>query len=535
MNHAEINRRQAEALADILTWITLLVIGRLIGSNGVTYIVAAYGMFMLIWLPVGGGLADSLGRLLRNRNNKGQYKNAEKMRSFAMLLQVVLGAAGSLLLFVVAQPAAEVVFKVRYSALILMVLSPAVCLRSISTVLMGYFQGEGSELPTATAGILRQLFILGFGCLFAGCLKEYGTKVSGLLQQQNFTAMYSGAGIALAVTSAEILIVLFLFVLYRGSSRRKKRTKPESGMRTTDSSMDCFRSLYGSRWSGLLTGLLAFLPFPVGWLLYGRTLGEEDTVSLEYGIYVGKYLVVCGIIVSLITIVALPVIGKGLASLRKEEHRFARAAFQSGIHLCVVHGIFASVFIGVMGEQLAGLLCPDSSDIALKMFRGGAAVILFSILSSYLVKLLLAMNKKYVVLGGYAVGNVVFAISTALLLKLGKLGILAVVYGGLTADGVFCILLGVLACRQLRLRVDWLRMLVMPLAAGAAAGLVNMLLKGVFAPHLGNLVTIIVMLVISGAVYWALLLLTRDFREQELEFIPGGKIIGILGQMLHVF
>lgn len=535
MNRAEVRRRQAEALAEILTWIMLLVIGNLTGSNGVTYVMVAYEIFLLIWLLVGGGLTDSLGRLLRNRNNKGQYKNAAKMRSFTILFQAVSGALGSIILLIVAQPAAELVFKVRYSVLILMVLAPTVFLRGISSVLLGYFQGDGSELPTAMTGILRQLLILGFGYLFAGDLKEYGEQVSGLLQQYNFTAMYSSVGIAAAIAVAEVFIILFLFLLYKGSSRRRKRSKPESGMRTTDSSMDCLRYLCGSRWSDLVTGLLIFLPLPLGWLFWGKSVQEEDIASLQYGIYVGKYLVVCGIIISLITIVSLPVIAKGFTCLKKEEQRFARTAFQSGIHTCFVHGIFAAVFVGVMGELLAGLLCPDNGDIALKMFQGGSAVVLSMALSGYFARVLIALDRKYLVIGSFAFGNVLFVVSTAVLLNLGGSGILALVYSGLISGYIVCMLLGMFVYRQLRLRMDWLRLLIMPLIAGTVSGLVSTFLKGVFTPHLGNLVAMLVLLVISAAIYWILLLLTRNFREQELEFIPGGKILNILGQMLHVY
>lgn len=535
MNQAEVMRRQAGALADILTWIILLMVCHLTGDNGVAYIVAAYEVFMLIWLPVGGGLTDALGRLLRNRNNKGQYKNAAKMRSTAMLLQLGLGAAGSLILLVAAQPVAETVFKARYSALILMVLSPAVFLRGVSGVLLGYFQGEGSELPTAAACILRRLFILGLGVLFAGMLKEYGEKVSGLLKQNNFTAMYGGVGIAAAVTVAELIVAVLLLVLYKVSSGGRRRAKQESGMRTTDSFMDCVRSLYGSRWSDLVTGLLAFLPMVLGWLFYGKAVQEEDAASLQYGMYAGKYLAVWGILVSLIMILALPVVGRSLVSLRRGEQRFSKAAFQSGVHLCVLHGVFAAVFIGVMGEQLAGLLCPDGGETVLKMLRQGSAAIFTAALSAYLVRFMLGTGKKYLVMGALAFSDVLFAVFTAVFLNLGKTDISALVYSGVIAGGVLCGILGVSAYRQQRLRMDWLRILIVPSVAAGICGFVSLLLKKVFAPHLGNLVTLIVALVISGMVYWALLLLTRNFREQELEFIPGGRVLNMLGQMLRVF
>lgn len=535
MNQAEVKRRQAEALSDVLTWITLSAAGYLTGNNGVTYIVAAYSVFMLIWLPVGGELSDALGRLLRNRYNKGQYKNAETMQGHVMLLQMLMGGFGSLLLFLLAQPVAEGVLRLRYSALILMTLAPTVFLRSVSAVFMGCFQGRGSELPSAATGILRQILILGFGWLLANALKGYGNKVSGLLGQQNFTAMYSGAGIAAAAVIAEFLILLILFVLHKLSNSRVRRVRHESAMRTTDSFMDCARYLYGLRWSGIVTELIAFLPLPLGWLFYGKSVAEEDTAALEYGLYMGKYLVVCGIVTAFITMLALPVIGRGFYSLRREEKRFARAAFQSGIHMCMVQGIFFMAFVGTMATQLAGLLSPENADLVQKMLQGGAALILTEVLTGYLADLLTSMDKKFLVLGTYILSDVLFAVFTAVFLNLGEAGILALVYGGLTASAVCCAVLGVFACRQMRLRIDWLRMLVMPVVAGGAAGFVNMIVKRIFVPHLGHLVTLIVIFAISSVIYWAILLLSRSFREQELEMIPGGKLLNALGQMLHVF
>ena len=52
MNRAEVKRRQAKALGEILTWIVLSAAGSLTGNNGVTYIAAAYAIFLLMWLPV---------------------------------------------------------------------------------------------------------------------------------------------------------------------------------------------------------------------------------------------------------------------------------------------------------------------------------------------------------------------------------------------------------------------------------------------------------------------------------------------------
>ena len=535
MNQAEVKRRQAGAISEILGWLILLMTGRVTGDNGAAYVMAAVEALLPVWIIAGSGLADSLGRLLRSRNNKGQYKNAGRMKSSALLFQLIPGVIGSAFLLFGAEWIAEGIFGERYSALILMVMSPAVLLRTLSLVLLGYFQGEGTEFPTAAAGILRPIFIASLGLLFATGFKEYGGKVSGLLMQDNFTAMYGGVGIAAAVSVAEVIILLFLVILYKVSRRGVRKTRQESGMRTVDSFVDCVRYLCGRRWQGILQAILAYLPLPLGWLFYVKAVKEEDIAAAEYGMYVGQYLVLCGILIAFIVIVTLPVAGRTLVTVKKEEHRSAKTVFQSGLHISVVHGIYMAVFIAVMAGQFASLLSPPGSETVRKMLQGGSAAVLSVALSRYFVRLLNAMDRKYHVMGALVIADVLYAICTALFLNTGKTEILALVYSGLAASCVFCILLGVIVCGQMRLRPDWLRIILLPVVAGGIAGLICVLLERVMAPHLGSLITLLVTLIVSSAVYWAGLLLARDFREQELEHIPGGRVLNALGQMLRVF
>ena len=52
---------------------------------------------------------------------------------------------------------------------------------------------------------------------------------------------------------------------------------------------------------------------------------------------------------------------------------------------------------------------------------------------------------------------------------------------------------------------------------------------------MGKVILLVICLAVSGTVYWAVLLLLRNFSEQELEHIPGGKLIFGLGQMLNIY
>ncbi len=531
MNQTEIKRRQAQEAASLLTLITILVMGHLLGEGGVTYVTVAALACALVWTAVAGSLSDALGRILRGRRNKGQYKNILGIRKNVMLFQMVLGVLGSAALFVFAGNIAEGIFHIPYSTFILQVLSPIVFLRTLVSVFLGYFQGEGSELPRAVSCILRQVFILAFGILFGNLLGSYGEKVSGLLKQEQFTPMYGGAGLALAVCLAEAFVLLFLMVIFKGSRRSERKMKQE-GMYASDSLWDCIRMLCAGRWPQFFTGILAILPLILGIFLARRMVPEEGFLAGEYGLYVGKYLAVCGIFAALISMMGLPVLGKVFQCFKREEGRFARAAFQGGVHFCLAQGIFLSVYAGVMGAQISGLLCGENGETVKQMFYGGSSVILFFSLGCYFGRFLQASGRKYFVLGAAAAADICFVV---IAMVMPGAGLLALVYGGLAGSFVFCIVLGVFSYRQLRLRADWLGVLIVPLGAGVAAGLVCMLFGRLMAPLMGDLAALVLAFVVAGGVFWTVLLLLRNFKEQELEVVPGGRLMGALGQKLHIY
>lgn len=530
MNQAEIKRRQTEEIAHILTLITVFILGNRMAEGGITYMAVAVFSCTLIGIAVSGSLADTLGKLLRSRRNKGQYKNILAMRRNALFFHSALGLIGTLALLLFAGVAAEKIFRISYSAFIIMALAPAVLLRTVTGVLQGYFQGEAAEVPRAVTSVLRQLFVLGFGLLFGNILGSYGEKVSSLLKEPNYTPMYSCMGIALAVSLAEIFIILFLTILFKGSRRSEKKLKQE-GMYAGDSAWDCIRSLCTGRWPQFLIELLLFLPQFLGAALFGRKAVEEPVRISQYDVYAGRYLVICGVIVFLISILVLPVTGKIFLHFRREEGRLAKTVFQSGVHICLVHGIFLSVYVAVMASQAAALLGGEDNELVRQMLQGGSAVIAFMPLSVFFLRFLQAMGKKYFLLGAVGIADVAFVIA---FWATSKTGVLSLVYGGVAGSLILCVVLGVLSYCQLRIRMDWLTVLVLPLGAGGVSGLVCMLLGRLFS-SLGGIPAILLTFLISGLLYWILLLVLRNMKEQELETFPGGRLIGMIGQKMHLY
>lgn len=534
MNQIEMKKRQMEMLSHVLGLIVLLVLGNILGDNGIAYFAIAIEVFLLFWTFTGGRLSDVLGRLLRGRSSKGQYKNASKLRRNALVVEGFIGIVGSVLMFFLAEFLGEGLLGVAYSVAILRILAPVVFIRTMSSVLLGYFQGEGTELPTVISYLMRQVCIFGLSLLFVNLLKGYGSKVSELLRQENFTAMYGGMGVALAVLVTEFLILIFLFMVYRGS-RRKERRGGGEGMRTTDTFAGQIAVLYSNLLPMILVNFLMLLPMWLGIVFFRKSLPDVEALN-DYGVVFGKFLPLTGIVILSGCIILLDCANKAASCFRKEEHRYARGHFLAGLHMTMVYGMFAAVFTAILAPQIAGIFCRDAVvESATLMLRCGAFLIPAVLVGFYLTEMMSALGGKFYVLGLLVLYNLVYAGCLVLFLNGGKAGVMALIYSAMIAGAVYVIGVAGILFMQLRYTVDWLQVIAVPAGVACAMGLILLFLSKIMHPHLGDLITVIVSLVLGNLIYWIFLMLMKNFREQELGFIPCGNLIRTIGQMLRVY
>lgn len=534
MNQVEVKRRQIEIGSCIIGLINILIFGSKLGNNGITYLVIAmeaYGFFLTI---SSGCLADTLGKMLRSRIAKSQYKNSMCVRRRILVFQGSIGVVCSILLAAFSGVIAQQLFGVSHSTFILLILSPALTLRAISAALIGSFQGEGTEFPAAVAAPLRQLLIMLSGLFFVKVLGNYGTKVSMLLGDESYIAMYSGAGIAIAIVLSEVFVVLFLTVIALGSKKSVRRREQE-GRRQTDSFVNTLRILYGSMGMKLLLRILELLPIWIGTVFCWKGVLNVASFTDDFGLLSGKFTVLCGIPAALIGVMSVPMITGIIGAYRREDYRNARNLFQCGLHMISAHGVFFTIFAAIMAGQLSGMVSGTDNMVLTGLLRCGSSLIALLPLYFFLSRFLIRMGRQYHLLGCLGLANILYIIVLSVLINKGTAGVQALVYAVVAAVAFVCVITAFLSLKLLHTGINWLRILAVPLGAGCVAGLISMFLAKLFVPHLGYLVTVFICLVLSFMLYWLVLILCRSFHEQDLNHIPGGALIRAAGQTLRVF
>lgn len=200
----------------------------------------------------------------------------------------------------------------------------------------------------------------------------------------------------------------------------------------------------------------------------------------------------------------------------------------------VVYGMFFSVFTAILAPQLAGTFCETGVKLAAQLLRFGSIVVLFAAAGFYLSEILAFLGGKFQVLGALALYNVVYIICLLIFLNSGKMGVIALIYAGAVAGGVYVAAAGTLLIYQTHLNVDWLQVVGIPAGGACVVGLLLFFVSRLLAP-LGNAMTVLFCLALGLIVYVLLLLLVRNFREQELNYIPFGGLIRSLGQTLRIY
>ena len=530
MKHVEVKRKQIQIFSYIIWLITLLVISKIVRNDGIVYFVVAVEAATIFLLLLSHSVPDTLGKILRSRSTRNQYKNVKKIRKNILTFQFIIATIGAVTLFFLSDFLANEVFKMPYSSYIIKILSPIILLRTICGVLKGFFQGSGTEMPTVVVDVLRQVFTLGFGILFCNILKTYGEKVSALLQNNTFTAMYGIMGIAIAMLLSEVLLLLFLLLIYLGSNHKSNHKL--DGLNKTESFSESIRIFYSSMSFSILNSLLARLPIWLGIVFFVRS-GEVKQIS-EYGIFYGKYFVLCGFVMLPICALMLSMCVRIVSDLRKGEQHFARNEFQVALQTGFVNTVFVSAWMIAMAKQIASLFAEKDAVLLAKMIQSGSSIVVFVVLCYFFLQILLLNKKDIIVLFTFGVLNIVFIISLTLCLKIWKFGVLSLVYAGVASSFIICIMLGFFAIKLLKTNINLINSIIIPLVAAVIIGVINALLSKLVGLYLGNIVTLLVTYLMGVILYWLVLLLTKSYKEEDLYLIPGGKLILKFGQLLRI-
>ncbi len=529
---------------DYYTMITLLTVigallfriplGHLIGDKGIACFGTANEIYLVIAGTVAYGLSEAVTILVKYRVKREQYKSAQKVLSGAIVLGGSIGLIFSAFFGILGHFTAEKIMHMPLAGLSVCMMAPSMFFMILTGVFRGYFQGNGSRVPSMHSQVLHMVFMVIGGLAGAVLLRRYGMKVSALLQNDDYTSAYGAMGASLGFLSASILCFLHSFILYFIYRSSLKRQMGREMQKSQDTGFHIFHMLIGT---GVIRSVfwICFngLPLIDQFMVFLFDEGTGDTVA-GWGSYYGKCLVLFGVLGGIVNMICLSHVRRIIGLAEREDHRSAREKLGILIHQCAVISIPMAVFLAVLSENILELLFSGDQQQTAIWVQIGSIIIVFSVFATVFMDILVKSRRmKYVVFIGVS-AYVLHAVLLMLLLKTVKLGITAV----LIVNIVFYLLVAgtgfLFISRSFQYTQEWIKSIAVTIVVSAISGVIAMLLNKVFMPILGASISMIICLLVGILSYMILLLAARAFRDGELEEMAGGRIMIMLAGILHL-
>lgn len=530
MNRLKITKKHIDLIVLLIYLLIFQGYQRKLGADGADNLLVAILLIGFFFTLFWGSLAETLGKLLKVRYMKEQFKNASAMQKNTLILVCIVSALVCGLLYIFSRTLVTNLLHLDVALRAMRLLIPVFFFRSISAVAEGYFLGEGFLLPVGISSVLRPLLILLIGNQFYRSFFLHGQKVSALLRQEQYAAIHGGAGLALGITVSEGIMAALLMVAYLVIHHLRGR-KPE-GLRAREGAGEHIRFLCSKMIPGNLSLTARIFPFVIGAMLL-HSLYPEENATMFCNYFCG-YIVPCLFFTVVLSYFVQRIGSATYACLKQGEKRFAGIGFMSGIHFIVCVGGFFAVLFTVEAKAIAQTVQPDLIYCP-EMLTKGASLIVILLLITFCGYLLKKRKKELIFALAEGLGILAFLVAAYTFFYNGVSGALFLVFAGLLGSGLCAVILISVTLKYIRTGLETITILVIPVISICICGILFVFLQKLLLPFAGGFGTLLISAVIGFVIHLLILLLTRNIKESELEFLPGGIWLKRLGDLLRVY
>ena len=513
-------------------------LGRIIGDVGNSYYSCAFEIYSLILLISSYSLPLAVSKIVSARLGTGDKANIRRILNCALAFGLFVGVIGALVAYFGADFLTGTVLNTPEGAICLRVLAPCILIMGVLGVIRGYFQGHGTMIPTAISQILEQIVNAVVAVAAAWYLFGYGLKIDAILGTETAAPAYGASGSTLGTTLGAFTALLFVgFLLLVFLRSEKRKTYRESQ-----------KESYGSI---LVVLVMTILPVILSTAIYNlnsiidqgmfkalmEKLGSaKDDIDVTWGIYSGKYKLLCNVPIALASAMAsstIPNISKQLGN-----RKAVRRSVGDVIRFTMVISIPCAVGLGVFGKEIIEVLWPGTPAMAGTMMLFGSTSVIFYSLSTLTNGILQGIDRMRLPVIHAAIALALHVVLMYVLMSVFRMEGMAIVWSYIFFGALMCILNNLAIRKHLRYRQEIKRTFIIPIIASAIMGVVSKLLYKVIFTAMGEttvamLVGLCVAVMIAVLVYFAALLAMRGLKERELRAFPKGHVLVKVAKKLH--
>lgn len=533
----------ASIIVRLIGMIYRIPLTAIVGDEGMGLYSCAFEVYNIALLLSSYSLPLAVSKLVAARLAKGQRRNASRVFKCALGFGICAGLLICLIVYFGAPFISNVIMKSPMSIYALRVLAPCLFVVAVMGVVRGYFQGQGTMIPTAVSQIIEQIINAVVSVLAAYYLFRAGTVAfeasGGTLENGNLLgAAYGAAGGTLGTicgAAGGLIFLFFVLFLYR---RIMKRQINRDKSHANESYATIISMLFATIVPVVLSSALYNICGILDQAIFNNMMSHQGVPYEEYnrliGMYSGKYLLLINVPLAMANALAsssIPSLTSSVALHERKKIIFAK------IHTAVRFSMLIAIpsFVGfmVLGGQILQLLWNDSRKQMENILVFGAICVVFYSLSTITNAILQGLNHMKDPLKNAAISLVIHIVLLFVLLS-ANLNIYAVVIANILFSLTMCILNQHDIKKACGYRQEKRRTFVQPLLAALVMAALVKLIYFFLRFICGNTISTIICLLAAILIYGAALMLFGGLTENDLMSFPKGEKIADICIRLHL-
>ena len=503
----------------------------IIGDEGNGYYSFAYNIYTIILLISSYSIPSAIAKVMAQRIAFGEYRNAHRIFTCAILYVVIVGGIASLFAYFAAP-----YLVVENAVPVLRIFAPTIFLSGLLGVLRGYFQAHRTMVPTSASQVLEQILN---ACVSIGAAWILVRNLGD--DNQTLKAIRGASGSALGTGSGVLIALIFMLCIYlrKRKSILDEVKADESGK--TES--------YGALFKVLL---LVVTPFILSTFIYNLSTSlnqtiyssicmkikqfAQDEAATMYGIFSGKSVVITNIPIAFSSAMAAAMIPGVSAAFAKGNKDLTKKKVDLAEKVTMMIAIPSAVGLFVLARPIMQLLFPQraSLDMAAALLRALSVTVVFYSLSTLTNAVLQGIGKVTVPVYHAAIALVAQVVVLAVLLIGTDINLYALVFASATYSLLMCVLNARAVRKYLDYQEDKMQIFMKPFFAAALMGLAAWLIFIACDLLMDSRIALIPALAVAIIVYFILIIKFGAVTEAEMKSVPSGtKLIGA-AKKLHL-
>ncbi|MDO4452905.1 MAG: polysaccharide biosynthesis protein [Eubacteriales bacterium] len=528
----------ASIIARVIGMIYRIPLTNIIGKEGNSYYSTANEIYTILLLVSSFNIPLAVSKLVSERLNNGEYKNAYRVLRCALKLSIPVGAVFSVITFVFADFIAKDLVHNELAVYGIRILAPALFLMSILGVIRGFFQGHGNMVPTAVSQVIEQLVNAVVSIAGAAAMIGIGASIATKRGNDSYKPAFGAAGATIGTVVSVTIALLFVGVIFVTYIKRYKRKMRRDRTRRRESERKIYRAIIITIVPVVLSSVLYNITTILDQSIFNSVLGSQGYSAEQYniiwGTYSGEFRVLMNVPLALASCLAPSIVPSLAAAWADKDRRMARQKTGDAIRYTMVITIPCTAGMIALASPIMQLLFSDSTSLVEGITQCGSPMMVLFALSTLTTGVLQGIGKMKIPLMNTVAALVIHLITLYASLKMGGMNIYGVILANTVFSFVVCVLNGIAVKRYLHYRQEILRTFLVPILSSVIMGAAAWGVHTVLAGFIGNFLATMIAICVGAFVYFVLLVRLRGVSPRELASFPKGNTLVAVARKMRL-